>query len=140
MTDNVVNADNTVIESLHKQLADLQAASADKDAKIESLETSLSESQKAYDSAVIANADLLHEVESAHLVNVELSKEIENLSAKADKQPAESCFEYEGILYGFHYHKTVLNGDLVTSKDVAQSEALQAELVSIGSGMIYPKH
>lgn len=54
-------------------------------------------------------------------------------------QATVSTFEHDGETYGFKIPKMSFKGRFITADDVCADKELQAQLIKIGSGMIYKK-
>lgn len=79
---------------------------------------------------------------------VSVNKSLQDQLAAAPEEPApvepetplaELEFEHDGKKYGFALRKIQLDRVVVTAEEVAASDELQAQLIEIGSGMIFEK-
>ena len=115
-------------------------------AELEATKSGLVETETKLEKAskVIAEKDaeletVKTELEATKAVNESLNAEVEKLSATPAiaANPKDSLgFECDGKKYKFNFHAMIYKGSKISSEDVIASEALQADLVKLGSGMI----
>lgn len=118
----------TIIEGLDQTFAAKEQELQDAKKEIETLKQQVTDAKKELKGVSKELADTVK-------VNIELSKNIEQLPKKEakDKEPG---FTIDGVKYGFVYKKTVFEGRNITHEDVIADKELQKRLVSKKIGMI----
>ena len=122
----------TELESLKAELEAVKSGLVETETKLEKASKVIAEKDAELDTVKA-------ELEATKAVNESLTAEVEMLSetpAVAANPKASLSFENGGKKYKFNFHSMIHKAGKISSADVIASEALQTELIKIGSGMI----